>query len=490
MTAFTPGVLESLVGVTFSNGSLVLYATSQSADGYGGTLSVGAGNIDNVRPGAVTVTAVHASYTAAFNVYSPTPADHYYHYFATFGTISLSDGNTYTIFATSSNGLVLGLDSFMIEADGAVFGSSFFTLTNTPSPTYPLSFNNDATAYVAPVCFAEGSRILTARGEVAVEDLIEGDEVVTASGGMRPVIWIGSRHVRCDRHPRPAEVHPVRVRAGAFGDGLPARDLRLSPGHAVAIDGVLVPISLLANGATIVQEQVDTVRYFHVELDAHDVILAEGLACESYFDDGNRDVFGNAPGHLALYGRLDPQDWDQACLPVVRHGPQSEALRQRLLERAGALGWTRGQAPQVTLDADGEAIAPVFSTEQRLWFLVPAARTLVLRSPAAAPALTQPGHGDWRRLGVAVSGLRIGGQPLDLASDTLGRGFHVLEHHETETARLSWRWTDGAAELPATSHPTMVEIEVLWVSPRWIAPDQTLNQASPLAPRLRLVEAG
>jgi hypothetical protein len=364
-----------------------------------------------------------------------------------------------------------------------------FTLTNTPSPTFPLDFNNDAAAYTAP-CFAEGTRILTARGEVAVEDLVEGDEVVTARGGLRPAIWIGSRRIRCDRHPRPSEVNPVRVRAGAFGDGLPTRDLRLSPGHAVEIDGVLVPVSQLINGATIVQEEVEAIRYFHVELDAHDVILAEGLACESYLDDGNRQVFGNAPGHLALYGRLDPQDWDQACLPVLRPGPESEALRERLLVRAQTLGWTLNRTAQITLEADGQALAPVFSTEQRLWFLAPAAQRLVLRSPASVPALVIPGHADLRRLGVALADLRIDGEAVDLASDALNHGFHPPEHHEAGGVRRLWRWTDGAAELPATPASTMIEIEVSMVSPRWVAPDQTFNQASPIAPRLRLVEAG
>lgn len=490
MPAFDPGVLESLVGVTFSAGSLVQYITAQDADPNAGTLTVDSSNRDgSFTSPAVTVTAVNASYTAAFNSYNASASDYYNHYFATFGTITLSNGLTYTIFATSSNGLVLSSDPFLIETDN-VLSARFFTLTNDPNPTFPLSFDNNATAYVGPVCFAEGSRILTARGEVAVEDLVEGDEVVTAAGGLRPAIWIGSRHMRCDRHPRPEEVQPVRVRAGAFGDGLPVRDLRLSPGHAVAVDGVLVPISLLINGATIVQEPVETVRYFHVELDAHDVILAEGLACESYFDDGNREVFGNAPGHLALYGRLDPQDWDQACLPILRRGPESEALRQRLRARAQTLGWTQSRALQVTLEADGQSVAPVFSTEQRLWFLAPAARTLRLCSPATVPALVEPGHGDPRRLGVAVSALRIGGEPIDLASDALDRGFHRLERRDAETVGRSWRWTDGAAELPSTPHPTMIEVEVLMVCPRWIAPDQTLNQASPLAPRLRLVEAG
>ncbi len=112
---------------------------------------------------------------------------------------------------------------------------------------------------------------------------------------------------------------------GAFGDGLPIRDLILSPGHAVFVDGVLVPVGPLVNGATIVQEEVESVRYFHVELDAHDVILAEGLPCESYLDDANRETFANSPQHTALHGRLDP-------------GELGEGLRAGGAERRGADG--------------------------------------------------------------------------------------------------------------------------------------------------------
>ena len=487
MTAFNPGVLESLVGLTMK---AVKYQSSggiQNPDAINGTVDI-VDHYTNLPQGNATVVAASANYVAAYDTAGGE------HVFASFGTITLQFGSsnlTYTVFATDSNGLLLyqGATSPIESNLMAAYGYYAYGLFDGggPAPTYPLSFDNDAAAYVAP-CFAEGSRLLTARGEVAVEDLVEGDEVVTAAGGLRPVIWIGSRRVRCDRHPRPHEVNPVRVRAGAFGDGLPVRDLRLSPGHAVAMDGALLPVSLLVNGATIVQEPVESVRYFHVELDAHDVILAEGLACESYLDDGNRETFGNAPGHLALYGRLDPQEWDRACLPVLREGPQSEALRQRLLARALDLGWTQSRDLQLTLDADGQSVAPVYSAGSRLWFLAPAARTLRLLSPAAVQP-PEPARFDPRPLGVAVSGLRVDGEAVDLASETLGRGFHGLEHHAADGVDQSWRWTDGAAELPATSRPTMIEVEVLMVAPRWIAPDQTLNQASPLAPRLRLVEA-
>jgi hypothetical protein len=89
----------------------------------------------------------------------------------------------------------------------------------------------------------------------------------------------------------------VRVVAGAFGGGLPGRDLWLSPDHAVLVGEVLIPIRYLVNGATIVQVAVDAVTYWHVELERHEVIVAEGLPCESYLDTGNRGAF--EPGGVA-----------------------------------------------------------------------------------------------------------------------------------------------------------------------------------------------
>ncbi len=112
-----------------------------------------------------------------------------------------------------------------------------------------------------------------------------------AGGGAAALAWLGFRELDCARHPRPREVWPVRIRRNAFGPGLPKRTLWLSPDHAVLVDGHLIPIRYLVNGATIATEPRDGVRYWHVELPAHDVILAEGLPAESYLDTGNRDAF-------------------------------------------------------------------------------------------------------------------------------------------------------------------------------------------------------
>ena len=155
--------------------------------------------------------------------------------------------------------------------------------------TYIASLADDALL----ACYAAGTRILTPAGEVAVEALREGQLVVTASGGFVPVRWLGHRHVDFVRHERPQDAYPVRVRADAFGPNLPHRDLLLSPDHAVFVDGVLIPVRYLINDATIAQEPMDAVTYWHVELPEHGVLLAEGMPAESYLDTGNRGAFAN-----------------------------------------------------------------------------------------------------------------------------------------------------------------------------------------------------
>jgi hypothetical protein len=157
----------------------------------------------------------------------------------------------------------------------------------------------ETTASGVPIplaCFAAGTRVRTLRGEVPVEALTVGDRVVTVGAGgnvPRRIVWLGHRRVDCRRHPNPVDVWPVRVRPGAFGDATPHRTLWLSPDHAVLVDDALIPIRYLVNDATIVQEVVESVSYWHVELARHDVILAEGLPCESYLDTGNRGAFAN-----------------------------------------------------------------------------------------------------------------------------------------------------------------------------------------------------
>ena len=209
-----------------------------------------------------------------------------------------------------------------------------------------------------PPCYCRGTLIATSRGKVAVEDLQVGDLVLTASGGVRPIRWIGHRKLRLDRHPRPEAVRPVRIAAGTLADGVPARDLCVSPEHALWLDRALVAAKDLVNGATIRQEEWREVEYFHVELDSFDILLAEGAAAESYLDCGSRKSFDNTPGgEVALHADwtplVDPRRFS-SCAATAR-------LRARLADRAAEFGrgaelaayaaaqTLRGRAPRVNM---------------------------------------------------------------------------------------------------------------------------------------------
>ncbi len=299
----------------------------------------------------------------------------------------------------------------------------------------------DGTNVTVTPCFCRGTRIATASGEIAVERLAIGDLVVTASGVCRPIRWIGHRELEIRRHAFPLEVLPVRVSAHAFGEGQPRRDIWLSPQHAVSLEGVLIPIIRLANGATIRQERVERVSYWHVELDSHDVLLAEGLAAESFLDCGSRSGFANCQNFVELHPTFVPQSWDDACAPLCETGPVVDAARKRLRARAEDLGFRLTQNPGLHIDADGETIFPLPSQDGVLRFdLPPLARRVKLVSLSFRPA--DHGGEDKRALGVPVLSLSCDGVTQDLAA--LGEGWHRLE----SDAGRSWRWTDGSAALP------------------------------------------
>jgi len=187
-------------------------------------------------------------------------------------------------------------------------------------------------------CFAAGTRIATPRGEVAVEDLRAGDLVQVQLGGTaQPVVWVGRRHLDCRRHPTPRQAWPIRIRAGAFGAGRPYRDLWLSPDHAVYANDVLIPAKRLVNGSTIEQIEVDAIDYYHVELPRHDVLLANGLAVESFLDvNGNRGFFANGGAPVILHPDLTALAWEaNGCAPLVVTGPELDAVRERVNQLAG-----------------------------------------------------------------------------------------------------------------------------------------------------------
>ena len=347
---------------------------------------------------------------------------------------------------TIETGSLTNLDTVLLQTLSATVSTPGTNDVNI-SVTDPLGNTGSGTLVLDAVCFTSGTRIATVSGAVAIEDLAVGDRVITARGEIHPIRWIGHRTISCGGPSHPS--HPLRVRAGAFGKGLPMRDLLLSAGHHVFADGTLVPISSLENGVTIAREAVSQVTYWHVELDHHDVILAEGLPAESYLDTGNRAFFSNFEAATSLHpagldGDVEAQAWaTRACAARAESGPQVNHLRWRLLERAKDLGVRTTADAGVKLSIDGQPVAAQWANGTVEIALPPDAQRLRIQSHSALPMWGHAENDDNRRLGVGIVQLVADGRTIAHDSAVLVSGFHGVERDGDRT----WRWTDGDALL-------------------------------------------
>ncbi len=200
---------------------------------------------------------------------------------------------------------------------------------------------------------------------------------------------------------------------------------------------MLVPVRYLVNGATIVQEAADAISYFHVELDRHDVLLAEGLPTESYLDTANRSVFANGGGPVVLHADFSRRVWEaRGCAPLVLEGAVLAGLRRRLLERASELGHGATADAGLRLEVGGAAVEPQACGDTLYVALPDGARELALLSRSFVPAEVQAAACDTRRLGIAVA---FDEAPVALDGPRLLDGWHAAEG--------GWRWTDGTARL-------------------------------------------
>jgi autotransporter passenger strand-loop-strand repeat protein len=185
-----------------------------------------------------------------------------------------------------------GTGDLHFTENGSAYALHIEATSNYAGDNFTLS--NQSGTTITVTCFAPGTRIATPTGEVAVEDLRPGDPVLTASGHARPVRWLGKQTV-ATRFADPLTAWPIRIRAGALGANRPSRDLLLSPGHALLLGGVLVQAGALVNGSTIARavRVPERLRYFHVELDSHDLLLAEGVPAESFWEGAETMPFDN-----------------------------------------------------------------------------------------------------------------------------------------------------------------------------------------------------
>ena len=346
------------------------------------------------------------------------------------GTINLAylpytnSGGATLVHSTNILTVTEGSTSIELQLGGSYSGDAFGVVTDGTGGT-------SISPYDSP-CYCRGTRILTDLGEVAVEDLAIGDILITHTGRKRPVRWIGWRAYGARFVAGNFAVLPILLKRGALAEQSPKRDLMVSPQHALLLDAVLIPALALVNGGSITQMQVfDDLEYFHLELETHDVIIAEGAAAESFFDDRNRFMFQNAGEYSRLYPDSAP-DCPQYCALRLSTGPVVAAIRRRLAKRGEDCGYCPAGLMVISL-----LVGVAYVT-------VPAGvGTLRLISTFGKV------EGDRRWLGALVTGIVIGGVKLDLDDVRLATGFNDWESHDGHIVR----WTTGDAKLNIDPEP-------------------------------------
>jgi hypothetical protein len=370
-------------------------------------------------------------------------------------TVVFADAATLEVGAISGfNGLIQGFASDDQIIVGTTVPATFVqngslvSVINSGSTLGVLTFSsvadantaiNTPNALVDRVCFLAGTMIATPSGDRGVERLSIGDLVITASGVARPITWIGTGRVLATCGRRGAAT-PVIVRRGALGPELPYADLRVTKGHSLWFDGVLIPVEFLVNHRSIVwDDRAQAVTIYHIELETHDVLLANGAPAESYRDDGNRWLFHNANS-----------GWDQSpkppCAPVLTGGPVVDAVWFRLLRQAGP-----GKLLRLTNDADLHLLVDgkrIDALERRsdihVFRLGTKPHSVCIRSRAAAPQELGVAR-DPRVLGVAIRRIVLA-QPTRecvIEAEELTEGYHAFEPDN------GIRWTNGDAVVPA-----------------------------------------
>ncbi len=253
-----------------------LLVTGEDQDGWVATLDLGdptvtsiSGDFDEYDAGTGTSTGEASPYT--------------------FGPLSTTAYGT-IVFDTNTGTFTFIVDRAAVIASGTDQIVSFTVTGNGP---FGLG-DEDSVTITILVCVASGTLIETSQGEVAVEELTVGDLVHTLDNGPQPVRWIGSRKIGAAELADNHSLRPIRILKGALGEGLPKKDLLVSPQHRVLVGGwraellfgepeVLAPAKGLINDRTVIRDaSVEEIEYFHILFDSHEIIKTDGAFTESF----------------------------------------------------------------------------------------------------------------------------------------------------------------------------------------------------------------
>ncbi len=207
------------------------------------------------------------------------------------------DNDSFDLTAVGEQGVDYRFVDLVTDSDGNGYDGTVEFLDSSGGVTGTLSFEN-----IEIVCFTPGTRILTPTGEVAVENLEEGDQVVTRDNGLQTIRWAGKKRLTGQELLANPKLRPILIKQGALGPNQPERDMMVSPSHRMLVVSqeaellfdereVLVAAKHLTHLDGV--EQIDAVgiEYIHFMCDHHEVVLADGAWSES-FQPGEYSIEG------------------------------------------------------------------------------------------------------------------------------------------------------------------------------------------------------
>ncbi|MFT9215214.1 MAG: Hint domain-containing protein [Acetobacter malorum] len=490
--ALNGSIVNIEYGGTFNTGSAFASLLE------GGTINFGSGGGTLILNGGGTLISLLASGTLSattLNNYDPSK-----------DTIELQNTTETVTHYKIENGGAFGLDSsqkviILYGKDGkevaeyAVKPATGVTLNNGDYTVgvgeNPLKVSySDGNTYIG-VCFLADSMIETPNGEVPVQNIQVGTEVITYDAGSpqtRKVIWAGKK--RAVTNPLLADDlagFPVRILRGAISEGVPYKDMLITPEHCLIFNGQFIPARMLVNGRSVFYDKsISSYDYYHIETEQHSVIKADGMLTESYLDTGNRSSF-RQNGNVVSMGASHALSWDEdaaASLTVER--AVVEPIHRALAERSHSVAPdTIISAPALTEDPNiflstdkGQSIRKIRSSDKHVVFMLPTGvESVEIVSRASRPSDTiGPFVDDRRMLGVLIGKITLleGNKVRELTSHL--NTPELTGWHEQEAS--SCRWTNGKALLAlGTRKPNsfaILSIEVLAAGP-YIKAD-TANQ--------------
>jgi hypothetical protein len=222
------------------------------------------------------------------------------------------------------------------------------TLLQTAASVGDTPFDFGTPIYVAIPCFVAGSMILTPQGLRPVEDLLPGDLVTTRDHGVMPVRWVARSRLAAESLETDPRLCPIRIRAGALGEGLPRRDLRLSPQHRVLVAGRVVermakapealgPVSGLVGLRGVSVEPATEIVYVHLVLDTHAVVEAEGLAVETLLVSRRAEALLGDVALTAIRRVIGGTGDAAPCRPLLTAGQMRHLVRRSVKNGHGLL---------------------------------------------------------------------------------------------------------------------------------------------------------